>query len=123
MGNFDGIHLGHRSVIDLARHGPAWRADLRAAPPRILCPRRAPLPPDERRGARQPAGKLGVEHLYELPFDATLAGLSPPNSWIRCCAEGLGVAHVVVGADFCFGKGRKGKPPICKELAQPAASA
>jgi riboflavin kinase/FMN adenylyltransferase len=52
--------------------------------------------------------KLGVEVLYELPFGAALAGLSPEGFATEVLAEGLGVRHVVVGADFRFGKGRAG---------------
>jgi riboflavin kinase/FMN adenylyltransferase len=52
--------------------------------------------------------RLGVEHLFQLPFDATLAGLSPEGFVEQVLHQGLGVAHVVVGADFCFGKGRRG---------------
>ena len=53
--------------------------------------------------------KLGVQHLYELPFDKTLASLSPDAFARDVLAQGLGVSHVVVGADFCFGQGRAGK--------------
>ena len=52
--------------------------------------------------------KLGVEVLYELPFGAALAGLSPEAFAADVLAGGLGVRHVVVGADFRFGKGRAG---------------
>jgi riboflavin kinase/FMN adenylyltransferase len=53
--------------------------------------------------------RIGVEHLFQLPFDATLAGLSPDAFVGQVLHDGLGIAHVVVGADFCFGKGREGK--------------
>ena len=52
--------------------------------------------------------KLGVERLYELPFNATMAALSPEDFAAEVLADGLGVTHVTVGSDFCFGKGRKG---------------
>ena len=52
--------------------------------------------------------KLGVERLYELAFDAGLAGLSPEAFVFDVLAGALGVRHVVVGADFRFGKGRAG---------------
>jgi riboflavin kinase/FMN adenylyltransferase len=52
--------------------------------------------------------KLGVERLYELPFDAALAGLDPEAFAADVLAGGLGVTHAVVGADFRFGKGRAG---------------
>ncbi|KZY52933.1 bifunctional riboflavin kinase/FMN adenylyltransferase, partial [Sulfitobacter sp. HI0054] len=49
-----------------------------------------------------------VKRLYELAFNSTLAGLSPEAFARDVLHEGLGLAHVVVGADFCFGKGREG---------------
>ncbi|WP_415919664.1 bifunctional riboflavin kinase/FAD synthetase [Tateyamaria sp. SN6-1] len=112
IGNFDGVHVGHQSVIDLAR-----AADP-SAPLGILTfephPRSyfAPEAPDFRlmgpaaRASR--LEKLGVERLYELPFNADLAGLTPFEFARDVVADGLGLAHVVVGADFCFGKGRAG---------------
>ncbi|MDX5402318.1 MAG: bifunctional riboflavin kinase/FMN adenylyltransferase, partial [Rhodobacterales bacterium] len=50
----------------------------------------------------------GVERLYELNFNAALAGLSPEEFARDVIHRGLGLRHVVVGADFCFGKGRAG---------------
>jgi riboflavin kinase/FMN adenylyltransferase len=52
--------------------------------------------------------RLGVEHLFQLPFDATLASLTPEGFVNTVLHDGLGISHVVVGADFCFGKGRAG---------------
>ena len=52
--------------------------------------------------------KIGVKRLYELAFNSTLASLSPEAFARDVLHDGLGLAHVVVGADFCFGKGRAG---------------
>jgi riboflavin kinase/FMN adenylyltransferase len=52
--------------------------------------------------------KLGVSYLYELPFNAALAALTPLEFARDVLHLGLGLNHVVVGADFCFGKGRSG---------------
>lgn len=52
--------------------------------------------------------KLGIDHLYVLPFDAKLAGLTPEAFAREVLHEGLGLSHVMVGRDFCFGKGRTG---------------
>jgi riboflavin kinase/FMN adenylyltransferase len=114
MGNFDGVHLGHQSVLALA-HAAAARL---AAPfgavtfephPRAFFAPSAPafrLMTAEARAHR--LEKLGVEHLYELTFGAGLAGLSPEAFASEVLVDGLGVVHVVVGADFRFGKGRAG---------------
>lgn len=119
MGNFDGLHLGHRSVIDLAR-GPAPLGIVTFEPhPREYFAPDAPpfrLMNAEARANR--LAKLGVDQLYQLPFDATLAGLTPEEFARDVLADGLGVSHVVVGADFCFGKGRKGRAADLAALGQ-----
>jgi riboflavin kinase/FMN adenylyltransferase len=60
--------------------------------------------------------KLGVQTLFELPFNATLAGLTPEGFVSEVLSQGLGVSHVTVGADFCFGKGRTGSAADLKTL-------
>ena len=52
--------------------------------------------------------KLGVEQLYHLPFDGRLASMTAETFVTDVLVKGLGVSHVTVGADFCFGQGRKG---------------
>ena len=114
MGNFDGVHLGHQSVLALAH---AAAAEL-GAPfgvitfephPRAFFAPDAPAFRLMTAGARgRRLAKLGVEIVYELPFDAALAGLTPEAFARDVLADGLGVRHVVVGADFRFGKGRAG---------------
>ena len=120
MGNFDGVHLGHQSVIALARRPDAPLGIVTFEPhPRQFFAPDAPafrLMNTEARANR--LAKLGVQHLYELPFDATLAGL-PPEAFARdVLASGLGIAHVVVGADFCFGKGRTGTATDLQSLGK-----
>jgi riboflavin kinase/FMN adenylyltransferase len=109
MGNFDGVHRGHQSVIDLARgRGPLGILTFEPHPRQFFAPH---LPPFRLMNAEARANRLariGVEHLFQLPFDATLAGLSPDAFVAQVLHDGLGISHVVVGADFCFGKGRKG---------------
>ena len=110
MGNFDGVHLGHRSVIDLARNSaPLGIVTFEPHPREYFAPKSPPfrLMNSEARANR--LAKLGVDRLYELPFGPDLAGLTPDAFARDVLANGLGVSHVVVGADFCFGKGRAGK--------------
>ncbi len=114
IGNFDGVHLGHQSVIDLARARSGSDAALGVVTfephPREFFAPQAPafrLMNSETRAHR--LEKLGVERLYQLPFDAALAGLSPLEFTRDVLAGGLALAHVVVGADFHFGKDRAGK--------------
>ncbi len=62
--------------------------------------------------------KLGVEVLAELSFDARMAALSAEDFARIVLAEGLGLSHVVVGADFCFGKGRTGTAASLRDLGR-----
>lgn len=114
IGNFDGVHLGHQAVIDLAR---AAGAEI-AAPLGVLTfqphPREyfQPKAPSFRLMGSQARAtrleRLGVERLYELNFNASMAALSPREFAQNVICDGLGLRHIVVGADFCFGKGRAG---------------
>ena len=114
IGNFDGVHLGHQAVLDLARDA----ADAACAPLGVMTfephPRSyfsdsdVPFRLMNADAKASQMAKLGVEKLYEVPFNAALAALSPRDFAQTIIADRLGLKHVVVGADFCFGKGRAG---------------
>ena len=114
VGNFDGVHLGHQAVIGLARKAGAEIG----APLGVLTfqphPREyfQPDAPSFRLMGSQARAtrlqKLGVERLYELNFNASMAALSPRDFAQNVICDGLGLRHIVVGADFCFGQGRVG---------------
>jgi riboflavin kinase / FMN adenylyltransferase len=109
LGNFDGVHLGHQSVIDLARgEAPLGVVTFEPHPRNYFRPGTPFRLMNAEARANQLAA-LGVQRLYELPFDAAIAGLSPQGFVTEVLANGLGISHVVVGADFCFGQGRLGK--------------
>lgn len=120
MGNFDGVHRGHQSVIDLARRGdaPLGVVTFEPHPRQVFAPEAPPFRLMNAEARANRLARLGVAQLYELPFDAALAGLTPEGFARDVLAEGLGVRHVVVGADFCFGKGRAGKAADLVALGQ-----
>ncbi len=107
MGNFDGVHLGHQSVIDLARgRGPLGIITFEPHPREYFAPKAPPFRLMNAEARAHRLQKLGVSHLYELPFGAELAGMEADVFARDVLAEGLGVTHVAVGGDFRFGKGR-----------------
>jgi len=109
MGNFDGVHLGHRSVIEAAAaHGPLGVLTFEPHPREFFAPAAPPFRLMNAEARANRLAKLGVAHLYELPFNATMAAFTPAEFAEEVLARGLGAAHVTVGADFCFGKGRSG---------------
>jgi len=118
LGNFDGVHLGHQSVIDLARRPGVPLGVVTFEPhPRQFFSRDAQefrLTNAETRANRLAA--VGVERIYQLPFDAAMASLSPTAFVNDVLVHGLGLSHVAVGPDFCFGKDRAGTAADLKVL-------
>ncbi|MGD9293318.1 MAG: bifunctional riboflavin kinase/FAD synthetase [Roseobacter sp.] len=112
IGNFDGVHLGHQSVIDLARRiappRPMGILTFEPHPRTFFAPDAPPFRLMSREARAHRLEKLGVDVLFELTFNGALAALSPDEFARRVITDGFGLSHVIVGADFCFGKGRSG---------------
>lgn len=118
MGNFDGVHLGHRAVIDLARpHGPLGVVTFNPHPREYFAPAAPAFRLMGPAARAHELARIGVIGLFELPFGAALASLSPLEFVRDVLVAGLGVAHVTVGADFSFGKGRAGRAQDLAALA------
>ena len=110
LGNFDGIHAGHKAVIDAARaSGKSLGIATFEPPPRALFRPEDPpfriFTPERRNAALL---KVGAQAVFELPFNADMAGMTDEAFARDVIAEGLGAAHVAVGFDFRFGRGRMG---------------
>lgn len=109
MGNFDGVHLGHQAVIDLARGtAPLGIITFEPHPREFFSPSAPPFRLMNAEARANRLAKLGVKVLFELPFNQEMATLPAEVFAREILAKGLGVSQVVVGADFCFGAGRKG---------------
>jgi len=124
LGNFDGVHLGHREVIA----GAVEAGKRLGAPVGVISfdphPRRL-FHPDE------PAFRLmttdqqarvletmGVDRFYVLSFDFEMANFSDRDFALKVLHEGLGVRHVAVGFDISFGKGRTGSPELMRAYGE-----
>ncbi len=118
MGNFDGIHLGHQHVIGLARpHAPQLGVvTFEPHPRQFFRPGDMPFRLMNAEARANRLAKLGVAQLYEIPFDAALSAMSAATFARTVLRDGLGVAHVTVGADFHFGKGRSGNAATLRAL-------
>ncbi len=114
IGNFDGVHIGHQAVIGIARdaakaaNAPLGIMTFEPHPRSFFSNDPKPFRLMNAEAKANRLAKLGVEKLYEVPFNAALAGLSPRDFAQTIIADQLGLKHVIVGADFCFGKGRAG---------------
>jgi riboflavin kinase/FMN adenylyltransferase len=121
IGNFDGVHRGHRTVIGaaLARARTLGRkaAALTFAPhPRIFFRPQDPLfmLSSERDRLRLLAA-TGLDGAIVMRFDAALAATSAQDFVERILVGGLGIAGAAIGFDFHFGQNRAGSPRFLQE--------
>jgi riboflavin kinase / FMN adenylyltransferase len=122
LGNFDGVHRGHMAVIDLTRAeaarlgAPLGVVTFEPHPRSFFAPDAAPFRLMNSTARAHRLEKLGIDILCELAFDADMAARSAESFARDVLAHGLGLAHVVVGADFRFGKGREGDAAMLARL-------
>ena len=122
IGNFDGVHLGHRKIlakaVSLARAGGVWSVALTFDPHplEVVAPERAPkaLTSLERRVSL--IRSQGISQIVVLPFTQALAGQTPTQFAHRVLAAKLTAARVVVGANFRFGRRQTGDVAMLERL-------
>jgi riboflavin kinase/FMN adenylyltransferase len=117
IGNFDGVHRGHQALI----------AYTKTLSPKLGVLVFEPHPqeyfkPDGPRFRLTPfrtkarlLERFGVDVLYALHFDASLASLTADEFIDRVLVNGVGARHIVVGDDFQFGKGRSGNVELLRD--------
>ncbi|MEM9148755.1 MAG: bifunctional riboflavin kinase/FAD synthetase [Pseudomonadota bacterium] len=122
LGNFDGVHRGHHALIRRAAAAvpgaPLGVVTFEPHPRQLFQPETKPFrltTQDERARALE---SLGVDRVFEINFDAALAGMKADGFAEQVLAKGLGVLHVVIGSDFRFGKGRAGTPERLRALGE-----
>jgi riboflavin kinase/FMN adenylyltransferase len=115
IGNFDGLHLGHRTILNrvVAR---ARESGLRAAvmtfsphPVQFLSPARAPKLISTLDQKIRLIEQTGVDLLFIVNFDAEFARLSPEEFINRYLIRGLKARSVCVGNNFNFGYRQRGR--------------
>jgi riboflavin kinase/FMN adenylyltransferase len=122
IGNFDGVHLAHRRLLQTTVEA-ARRAGIRPAvlmfdphPSCVVAPERAPrllTSPEERSGLIE---QEGIRQVLIQPFTADLARLTPEEFAAKFLHDGLSVRMVVVGENFRFGCRQAGDTKTLKEL-------
>lgn len=121
LGNFDGVHRGHQEVIGRAQElaeaaeVPLLVVTFEPHPRRYFAPTQPPFQLTDLRNKAHHLAALGVDALVVLSFNAELAGMTAEAFIDEILVAGLGAGHVVVGYDFCFGKGRAGTPALIRE--------
>ena len=111
IGNFDGVHLGHQAILKIAAaatDAPLGVVTFEPHPREYFVADARPFRLMNATAKAHRLEMLGVRHLYELAFNDKLASLTPRSFCSDIIVDRLGLKHVTVGADFCFGKGRMG---------------
>jgi riboflavin kinase/FMN adenylyltransferase len=116
IGNFDGVHGGHRAVIAaaLARAKafgrPAAALTFEPHPRSVFRPDEPLFRPTDERGKLRLLAATGLDGAIVLTFDAALARLTAEEFVARILLERFAVSGVAIGFDFHFGAERKGSP-------------
>ena len=121
VGNFDGVHRGHRAVIGAARKRAESLGRKTAALTFTPHPRLFLRPQDTLFRLSSEHDKLrllaatGLDGAVVMTFDAALAGTSAQDFIARILVGRLGIGGAAIGFDFHFGKNRTGSPAFLAE--------
>ena len=121
IGNFDGLHLGHRKIIhqlkekSTALNLPLTIISFEPLPSEYFMPEPPARIYPQRDKARM-LQSIGVDNFLCLKFDASFAQQSPKDFVNKILIEKLGVKYFIVGDDFRFGHQRKGDFQLLKKI-------
>lgn len=124
IGAYDGLHLGHRTVVDHVRAVAADTASRSVIvtfdrhPASLVRPESAPRLLTDQTQKIELLADTGVDAVALIRFDDAQAAESPDDFVRRVLVNSLGVRAVVVGEDFHFGRGRAGNVALLRELGQ-----
>ena len=114
VGTFDGVHLGHRAVIE----GCDTVLTFDPHPLSVIAPQALPKLLDSFPIKRDLIAGLGVEELVVIPFDREFAARSAEDFISEEIVERLGAELVSVGENFRFGKGAKGDADMLRSRSE-----
>lgn len=124
LGNFDGVHLGHRALFARLRAiaaeagGEAVAYTFEPHPIAFFFPDRPPSLLTTLDQKLELIASCGIRTVVVATFDADYASQTPEVFARDVLAGGLGARAVAVGYDFTFGKGRAGTPPVLEALGR-----
>ncbi len=127
IGNFDGVHLGHRAVFQrLITRGrelglPVTVITFEPQPLEFFAPDTAPARLTRLREKLAAMRDDGIEQVMLLEFGAKLAAMDARLFVQRLLLDGLGVRFLLVGDDFRFGQGRLGDYALLQSMGEEAA--
>jgi len=124
IGNFDGLHLGHRQVLDrLAEHGrrlnlPVVAMIFEPQPLEYFLADHAPSRLTRLREKAIQFAKAPVDELLVLPFNRRMSDIDAESFIKDILVDKLNIKHLVIGDDFHFGKARRGNFALLQQRGE-----
>ncbi|MCG9574642.1 bifunctional riboflavin kinase/FAD synthetase [Vibrio tubiashii] len=124
IGNFDGVHLGHQEVLRQVSEQakqlslPSIVMTFDPQPLELFAKDKAPARLTRLRDKFVQLSKLNIERLLCVNFNHQFANQSADEFISDLLVKRLGVKFLVVGDDFCFGRGRKGNFAMLQEAGR-----
>ncbi len=122
IGNFDGVHRGHKAVLDAALNEarssgkPAGVMFFSPHPRQFFSPDTPLFMLTSERQKQAVFAQLGLDFSLAVPFDKELSSQTAEAFVGDILVAGVGVSHVVIGYDFFFGAKRGGNPELMRQL-------
>lgn len=124
IGNFDGVHLGHREIFRRVRELARAAGGVSVVVTFVPHPLKVVLPgigvklitsPKEKESLIEASG---IDFLLEIPFDAAFASISASEFVEQVLVGAIGVEQLVIGYDYAFGRGREGDVTLLRRLGK-----
>ena len=122
LGNFDGLHRGHRKILDRVRRRAGERGGTSAAmtfdphPPRVVRPDKAPALLMTKAQKLEALGRAGMQGVAVVRFTHEMSQWDPETFVRNVLVDWLHVVEVWVGANFLFGRDRSGNFSLLRTL-------
>lgn len=129
IGNFDGVHLGHRAILDSAvadarrRGTTAVLVTFDPHPLSVVAPERKPRLIQTRRQKLESLAAAGLDGVLVLRFDGAMAALSGERFFAEVLGDRVRLAAVHVGETFRFGHDRTGGLDLLRTIGEAAGFA
>lgn len=123
LGTFDGVHIGHQSILQRARElaaeidGVSMAFTFQNHPLSVVFPERAPKRIRDIESKEWIIEKLGVDILMNVPFTKNFAAISA-TGFLKLLQENFSPAYVVVGANYTFGFQGKGDSAFLQKMGE-----
>ena len=122
IGNFDGVHLGHKKLINFA-NSIAIKNNLKLAilsfdphPRNFFSKRNDMFLLQSKKNKINELKKLNIDYYLNIKFNEQLSKLTAENFIIRILSNSLNIKSVIVGKDFLFGKDRSGNIKLLESV-------